>query len=112
MRRRAFLKLVGLAGLASTMPLQVLARVVDAGGGRSSSPAVLYDSHLYALGGNGRILVSADGGGTWSLHASFGPTCDVRSLAVDAGRLVAGASYARQGFPLYLSDDRRKWLTA
>jgi hypothetical protein len=112
MRRRAFLKLVGLAGVASTAPLQALAGIVEAGGGkRSVATAVPYDSLLYAPGGDGRILVSADGGRTWSLHANFGPACAVDSLSVAGGRLVAAASYERRGFPLYLGNDRRTWLT-
>jgi hypothetical protein len=111
MQRRAFLKLLGLAGVGSTMPLQALAGVLDAAALRSN-PAVAYDSRLYTAGGAGRILVSADRGRTWKVHANFGPTCAVRYLAVTGGRLMAAASYQGTGFPLYLGIDRQKWHTA
>lgn len=109
MQRRAFLKLLGLAGFASTAPLQAFPGVLDAAS--PWSRVVAYDRKLYQAGGSGRILVSADFGRTWRLHANFGPSCDVTRLHVSAGRLMAAASYLGMGFPLYLGADRQKWFT-
>src|SRR5689334_14747326 len=110
MQRRVFLKLLGLAGVGSTVPLQGFAGVLDAAS--AWNPAVAYDNRFYRVGGDGRILVSDDFGKSWQVNANFGPTCDVVGLTKRSGRLTATASYQGMGFPLYLGSDRRKWFTA
>jgi hypothetical protein len=67
---------------------------------------------LYRAGGNGRILTSADGGVSWTLHSDLGDIYSVSRLAVDrSNRLRATVDYGTRGFVLTLGPDSRSWLT-
>ena len=111
MHRRAFLKLLGLAGAGATVPLQWLAGVAQASA-KTASKVVAYDARLYAAGQNGRILVSDDAGATWRVHIDLGAACSVTGLSIQQKRLVAGIAFQGLPFPLVLGPDRTSWLTA
>ena len=113
MRRRAFLKLVGLASVAGSLPW--VSAVAAASRRPAGSPAATQlsapGSRLYQ-GRGGRIYMSSDAGRSWQLHTDLGPEYDVRRvLTDDAGGATARVGYGGRSFRLTLAPDLRSWLT-
>ena len=115
MRRRTFLKLVGLTSVAAVLSGSALASAASTSGATGSHSAVRRTgpSSLSYRGRNGRIFVSANGGRSWKHHTNLGP--DYRVSRVDtngSGGATATIGYAGRSFALALSPNLRSWLTA
>jgi len=107
MRRRSFLKLVGLAttGAALRMALPIAAAA-------AASKAVSWGGSLYRSDGSGRVFVSGDAGKSWALHSDLGADYAVSRIAVDRGdHLQATVGYRAWSFKLTLAPNLRSWLT-
>jgi hypothetical protein len=114
-RRRTFLKLVGLTSGAALLPVTGLV----ASGASAPDPTTLAagvrraePSTLRYRGRGGRIFVSATGGRTWKLHTHLGPEYDVERLVTDgAGGAQATVGFRGRTFALALAPNLRSWLT-
>jgi hypothetical protein len=107
MNRRNFLMAGGV--LAAALVVQLNAR----GDARSSSVEAGAQGKVYRGTADGRILVSADAGQTWTLHTAFGREFAVQGLSGDGGEQVrATLRYRGHAFGLRLAADGRRWLTA
>lgn len=108
MRRRKFLKLLGLTSLAGTIPLP-FASVTAAAAAKPISSGGRY----YKADGSGRVYVSVDKGKTWAVHSNLGSDCSVTSLVSDrSDRLHATVGYSEWKFELLLASNQISWLTA
>jgi hypothetical protein len=108
MERQTFLKVSFLTVAAFAGRLAFPWAAAAAGGD------VSYGGLLYRAGSAGKILTSADGGTSWSLHSDLGEMYSITKLAVDRRsrslRLTTG--YAGYPFALVLAPNQRSWLTA
>lgn len=115
MRRRTFLKLVGLTSGAAVLPVTGLVASGASAPATSSRTALVGPSQPSALryrGSGGRILVSANGGRTWTVHTHLGPEYDVERLVTDgAGGAQATVGFGGRTFALILAPNLRSWLT-
>jgi hypothetical protein len=108
MRRRSFLKLLGLTSLGAAIRLPFAAVVAGAGARPISS-----GGRYYKADGSDRIYVSLDKGKTWALHSALGPDYAVVGLAADRDdRLHATVGYSAWTFELMLAPNQTSWLTA
>lgn len=108
MRRRKFLKLLGLTSLAGSIPLP-FASVAGAAAAKPISSGGRY----YRTDGSGQVFVSLDKGETWALHSDLGPDYSVTRLASDrSDRLHATVGYSAWSFELLLASNQLSWLTA
>lgn len=108
MRRRRFLKLLGLTSLAGTIPLP-FASVAAAAPAKPVSSGGRY----YKADGSGRVYVSVDKGKSWAVHSDLGSDFSVTNLAADRGdRLHATVGYSAWNFELLLASNQISWLTA
>ena len=108
MRRRNFLKLVGLTSLGAVIRLPFAAVVAGA-----ASRPISSGGRLYKTDGTDRIYVSLDKGRTWALHSGLGPDYSVLALAADrADRLHATVGFSAWSFELLLAPNQTSWLTA
>ena len=108
MRRRSFLKLVGLTSLGAAIRLPFAAVVAGA-----ASRPISSGGRLYKTDGSDRIYVSLDKGRTWTLHTGLGPDYSVLGLAGDrADGLHATVGYLAWTFELLLAPNQTSWLTA
>ena len=107
MQRRGFLKLAAASVVVSAARLAFPWAAAPA-----KAVGVSYGGVLYRPGGNGRIMTSADGGLSWTLHSDLGDIYSVSRLAMDrSSRLRATVDFGTRGFMLTLGPDRRSWLT-
>jgi hypothetical protein len=107
MRRRHFLKMLGLAFGGGAVALAIPWTPVAA-----ESEAVTYRGKLYKGDQLGRVLVSADAGRTWKVQTSLGRIYSVKSLSVSPGqRLYATVAHRHRQFVLVLDHDGRAWRT-
>ena len=107
MRRRRFLKLVGLTSLAAVIRVPFAAPLAAA-----PLRLVLYEGLHYRGDAAGYIYTSGDGGNTWAVHTNLGPMFSVDRLAVDRrSRLRAIIGYSGRSFDLQLAANRRSWLS-
>jgi hypothetical protein len=114
MRRRAFLKLIGLtsAWAALAGPSAVAAATASAAGTGSTTVGAPSGSLRYKADG-GKILVSSDNGRTWTLHTNLGPMYRVDKVGADkSGTVRASVDYLGRAFGLRLAPNLRWWLTA
>jgi hypothetical protein len=115
MRRRTFLKLVGLTAGAASLPAVGLGAAAASPSARPGLHPVVRraePSTLRYRGRGGRIFVSATGGRTWKLHTNLGPAYDVERLVTDgAGGVQATVAFGGRTFPLSLAPDLRSWMT-
>ena len=114
MRRRSFLKLVGLASVSSalTNPIQALAAVARPGAAAAGTTAGAATALLKFKAKGGRIYSSTDGR-TWTLHTYLGPDYRVERLVQDSGGGVrATVDYFGRSFGLVLAANRISWLTS
>lgn len=109
MPRRAFLKGVGLVGVAATLRLSFGA--VDAAA-RSSATTVTVSGTSYRVDGSGFVYVSRDGGGIWQVHVNLGPMYSVQSIRKEHGTASIDVAYSAHRFGLVLGADQRSWRTA
>jgi hypothetical protein len=108
MRRRTFLKFIGLASVGATARLPFFAVVAAAG-----TKAVSYGGRQYRSDGSGKVYVSTNGGTTWALQTDLGRSYSVTRLAVDRrNRLNATVGFAGWTFGLVLAPDLGAWWTA
>jgi hypothetical protein len=114
-RRRTFLKLVGLTSGAAVLPVSgLVASGASAPDARSVAAAVrrAEPSTLRYRGRGGKIFVSATDGRTWKLHTHLGPEYDVGRLVTDgAGGARATVGFRGRSFALALAPDLHSWLT-
>jgi len=113
-RRRTFLKLVGLTSGAAVLPVSGLVASAASPGRTGLQPATkrAEPSSLQYRGSGGRIFVSSDAGRTWQLHTNLGPEYDVERLVTDgAAGALATVGFGGRTFPLSLAPDLRSWLT-
>ena len=106
MQRRTFLKVsaVAVAALAGRLAFPWAAA--------AATGDVSYAGALYRTGGAGKVLTSADGGTSWSLHSDLGDVYSITKLATDRrGRLRLTVGYGGHTFALALAPDARSWLT-
>jgi hypothetical protein len=106
MERSRFLKLASVAILAPAVRLAFPWAAAAGNGDRVS-----YGGLLYRAGGNGKILTSADGGSTWTLHSDLGDIYSVSKLYVRSNRLRATVAYGGRTFTLTMGHDKRAWFT-
>ena len=107
MRRRRFLKLVGLTSLAAVIRVPFDAPIAAA-----PLRVVAYEGRHYRGDAAGYIYVSSDGGYTWTVHTNLGPMFSIDRLAVDRrSRLRAIVGYSGRSFDLQLAANRRSWLS-
>jgi hypothetical protein len=106
MNRRTFLKLsslsVGAAAVGLTIPF------ASAG---AASTVVAFNGLTYRTDGGGRIVSSADGGLTWSLHSDLGVKV-YRLQVTRRNQLKATMKFAGRKFGLVLAPDQKRWMTA
>jgi hypothetical protein len=108
MHRRKFLKLLGLASIAATARLPLLA-----GFAAAAMKTVSYGGRLYRSDGSGKVYVSTNGGTKWALQTDLGRSYSVTKLAVDrSNRLNASVGFASWSFGLVLAPDLNSWRTA
>jgi photosystem II stability/assembly factor-like uncharacterized protein len=107
MDRRSFLKWGSLAtvALVAQMPFPWSTVAAPANG-------VLFGTARYRTGGQGKILVSTDGGSTWKQHSNLGDMYTVSGLTVRANQLRLTAGFGNKSFGLTLAPDDQRWLTA
>ena len=104
--RRDFLK---LSGLASAVMLVSSVPVLNA---KAKPVETEWHGKLYRGTPDGQILVSEDGGDTWSLHSKFGTHLSISDLYADfRQRLVAVLDCQNRDFKLALLPDARTWKT-
>ena len=108
MRRRKFLRLLGLTSLGAAVRLPLAAVVAAA-----ALKPISSGGRLYKTDGSGRVYVSLDKGKTWALHSDLGPDYSVLRLASDrSDGLHATVGYSAWSFELLLAPNLRSWLTA
>lgn len=113
MERREFLKMTGTVMLGAT-GLQVL----SVGAAQAASPKidplqVELAGRLYRGTPDGKILVSADAGKTWTVHSDFSSHYSVSSLTVSkTGTLATVLGYQGWPIPLDCDVDQKSWWTA
>jgi hypothetical protein len=112
MRRRSFLKLIGLASVWATS-LGLGGGVAAAAAGSPTRETVhLGSTALRYRAHGGRIFVSANNGGSWTHHTYLGPDYSIESLvADDASGVRLSVGYRGRTFNLRLGSDLRSWLT-
>jgi hypothetical protein len=111
MNRRNFTKLAALGSLAviTTPVARKLSFLIPGdipAGGFVSGPG----GNIVKKTGDGRIMVSADGGLTWDCGIKLGPNMQVRRLAAAGGGLSAGIGFPGGDFDL-VSEDGIIWRT-
>ena len=106
MNRRTFLKLsslsLGAAAAGLTLPFASAS---------AASALVTYNGLAYRTDGGGRIVTSADGGLTWTLHSDLGVKV-YRLQVTRRNQLRATMKFAGRRFGLVLAPDQKRWMTA
>jgi hypothetical protein len=112
-RRRSFLKVVGLASLGASLPWAASAvSAARRSSGAIAAPAAAPIRQLYR-GLGGAIYASSNAGRSWKLHTYLGPEFDVTHVRTDdAGGTRLRVAYRGQSFSLTLAPNLRSWLTA
>lgn len=107
MRRRTFLKLIGLASVGAMARLPFLAAAVAA-----ATKSVSYSGRLYRSDGTGKVYVSSNGGTSWAQQTDLGRSYSVTKLAVDRkNHLNATVGFGGWSFGLVLAPDLKAWRT-
>ena len=110
MRRRSFLKLVGLAGVwtSSAGASGALAAVT-----RQSAPgtAAFASTTLRYRADGPRVYISSDNGKSWTLHTYLGPDYSIQRLATDRSGVHLTVGFLGRTFNLNLASNLRSWLT-
>jgi hypothetical protein len=110
MRRRSFLKLVGLVTVwASSLGAGAVAAVTH-NPVRGPAAALAARGLRYRADG-ARVFVSSNGGTSWSRHTYLGPDYTIRRLVADGSGVRMTVGYRGRTFELNLSSDLRSWLT-
>ena len=104
--RRTFLKITALTAVGAAGHALLPQGAAAAGG---SSPDVRHDGRVFRVDRNGRILVSADAGRTWTVHANFGPTRPVRRLTSSGATIRALVDQRGNPFNLELLPSGAGW---
>ena len=111
MRRRSFLKLIGLASVwASSLSASAVAAVTQRSPTRD--PAELATTGLRYQANGGRVYVSSDNGTSWAPHTYLGPDYAIRRLVTDGSAVQLTVGYLGRTFDLTLAADLRSWMTA
>jgi hypothetical protein len=111
MRRRSFLKLVGLASVwATSLGARGALAAVPAASPSRETAHLGWTGLRYRADG-GRIYVSADDGASWDHHTYLGPDYAVQRMVDDASGVRLSVGYGGRTFNLRLGSDQRSWRT-
>jgi hypothetical protein len=110
MRRRSFLKLIGLVSVwASALGASgAAARVSQVASG--GAPELALAGLRYRADGP-RVYVSSDNGSSWAPHTYLGPDYAIQRLVTDESWVQLTVGYLGRTFELNLGSDLRSWLT-
>jgi hypothetical protein len=121
MRRRSFLKLIGLvtvwASSIGANAVSAASRISTRGpaptAGRipTGGAAGLSSSGLRYRADGARVFVSSNDGTSWARHTYLGPDLTIRRLVTDASGVHLTVGYRGRTFGLTLGSDQRSWLT-
>ena len=111
MRRRSFLKLIGLVSVwASSLGASgTMAAVTQ---DLSHAPAEFASTGLRYRADGSRVYVSAYNGKSWTLHTYLGADYSIQRLATDRSGVHLTVGFVGRTFDLNLASDLRSWLTA
>jgi predicted acyl esterase len=112
MRRRSFLKLLGLAGVWASSAGASGALAAVAQPPTLSSAAPLASTALRYRADGSRIYVSSNNGKSWTLHTYLGPDYSIQRLATDRSGVHLTVGFRGRTFDLNLASNLRSWLTA
>jgi hypothetical protein len=111
MRRRSFLKLIGLASVwASSAGASGALAAVTQNPTRGTPDLLASTSLRYRVDGP-RVYVSSNNGKSWTLHTYLGPDFAIQRLATDRSGVHLTVGYLSRTFDLNLGSDLRSWLT-
>jgi hypothetical protein len=109
MRRRSFLKLVGLVAVwASSLGASAVAAVSQSA---ARAPAAAAAKGIRYRADGPRVFVSSNDGTSWARHTYLGPDYTIRRLVADERGVRLTVAYRGRTFELDLSSDQRSWLT-
>jgi hypothetical protein len=113
MRRRSFLKLIGWTSAWAALAGPSAVSAATTAAAQTGSATVNTPSRVRYKAEGGRIYVSSNNGGTWTMHTNLGSMYRVDGIGVDkTGTVQATVDYAGRPFTLRLTPDLRWWLTA
>jgi hypothetical protein len=110
MRRRSFLKLIGLMSVwaSSLGASEALAAVTRS---PSRAPAEFASTGLRYRADGSRVYVSSNSGKSWTLHTYLGADYSIQRLASDRSGVHLTVGFLGRTFDLNLASNLRSWLT-
>jgi hypothetical protein len=110
MKRRSFLKLIGLATVwASSLGASGVAASAQSPTRSASALAAATSARFKADGG--RVYISSDNGKSWTLHTYLGPEYAIQRVATNGSGVRLTVGYLGRSFGLVLASNQRSWLT-
>jgi hypothetical protein len=111
MKRRAFLKLIGLVSVwASSAGASGALAAVTQQPTRGPAAALASTGLRYRADGP-RVYVSSNNGKSWTLHTYLGPDYSIQRLATDRSGVHLTVGFLGRTFNLNLASNLRSWLT-
>jgi hypothetical protein len=112
MKRRAFLKLIGLVSVWASSAGASGALAAVAQQPASGTAAALASTTLRYRADGPRVYVSSNNGRSWTLHTYLGPDYSIQRLATDRSGVHLTVGFLGRTFNLNLASNLRSWLTA